>query len=61
MLWLAGTVTGNVIPPSEYPDPFQSAEETVMSELPAVNVPVCVAFEPTATFPKFIVDGLTPS
>jgi hypothetical protein len=53
----AGTVTGKVIPLSAYPVPFQAAEVTVMSEVPAVNVPCLTELLPTATFPKLKVAG----
>jgi hypothetical protein len=60
-LCAAGTVTGKVIPLTEYPCPFQAAEETVMSEVPAVNVPFWTPSLPTATFPKLMVEGSTTS
>lgn len=57
----AFTVTGKVIPLTEYPDPFQAAEETTTSPLLADKVPVNAELLPTATFPKFIVEGDTMS
>jgi len=55
------TVNGNVMPLTVYPSPFQSADETVTSELLAVRVPVIVFVLPTATFPKFKFGGLIAS
>lgn len=54
-------VTGKVIWLTEYPSPFQFAEETVISEPPAVNVPVRSLLLPTLTLPKFMLEGLTPN
>ena len=55
------TVTGNVIPLTEYPCPFQAAEDTATSALLAVRVPVKVELLPTATLPKASVEGVTAS
>jgi hypothetical protein len=57
----AATVTGNVMPLTEYPDPLQAAEETVTSAFLADKVPVKDELLPTATFPKFSEDGDTAS
>ena len=57
----AATVTGNVIPVTEYPDPLQAAEETVTSAFVADKVPVKDELLPTATFPKFSEEGDTAS
>jgi hypothetical protein len=38
-LFPAATVTGKLIPLTEYPDPFQAALDTVTLEVPAVSVP----------------------
>jgi hypothetical protein len=57
----AATVSGNAIPLTEYPSPFQSADVTVTRELPALSVPVLVALSPTATLPKSRLEGDTTS
>jgi len=57
----AGTVVGNVIPLSAYPEPFQLAEDTTIAADPAVSVPLLVWLLPTFTDPKFIEDGVTDS
>ncbi len=57
----AGTVTGNVIPLTAYPDPFHAADETTTSEPVADKVPVNTELLPTATLPKFNVAGVTDS
>jgi hypothetical protein len=57
----AATVTGNVIPLTEYPDPLQAADETITSAFVADNVPVIDELLPTATFPKFNAEGETAS
>jgi hypothetical protein len=60
-LWPAATVTGNVIPLSEYPSPDWSTVETVTVELLAVRDPVLEELLPTATLPKATVVGDTES
>jgi hypothetical protein len=55
------TITGNVIPLTEYPDPLQAAEDTVTSAFVADKVPVKDELLPTATFPKLSDDGDTAS
>jgi hypothetical protein len=57
----ACTVAGKLIPPTAYPPPLHSADETVILDGPAVSDPVCVALFPTITFPKFIAAGDTTS
>lgn len=54
-------VAGKVIPLTEYPEPFQAAEETTTSALVADRVPVRDELLPTATLPKLNVDGETAS
>jgi len=51
------TVVGKVIPVTEYPVPFQAADETETSALLAVSVPVRFLVLPTFTLPKDNVDG----
>ena len=58
-LFPAATVIGNVIPLTEYPEPFQAADETTTSALGADKVPVKDELLPTFTFPKFSVEGET--
>jgi len=41
------------------PSPLQSAEVTVILELPAVNWPICVFHVPTVTLPKLSLAGET--
>jgi hypothetical protein len=53
----AASVTGKVIPLTEYPGPFQLAEEIVTAEAPAVSVPVLMLLLPTVTFPKASWEG----
>jgi hypothetical protein len=60
-VWPAVTLIGKEIPLTEYPDPLQAADETVTSALAADRVPVKDELLPTATFPKFSVDGDTAS
>jgi len=43
------------------PSPLQSAEVTVILELPAVNWPIWVFHVPTVTFPKVSLAGETAS
>lgn len=57
----AGIVTGNVIPLSEKPDPFQFAVETVTFEEAAVSVPLWLWLLPTLMLAKFMLAGLTAS
>lgn len=49
------------MPLTEYPEPFQAADETVTSDLLAERVAVKDELPPTATFPKFSDEGETPS
>ena len=58
-LFPAATVIGNVIPLTEYPEPFQAADETTTSALEADKEPIKDELLPTFTFPKFSVDGET--
>lgn len=55
------TVVGNVIPLTEYPLPFQPAEETVTSAFVAWRVPVKFELLPRFTLPKARVEGVTES
>lgn len=55
----AAMVTGNVIPVSEKPDPFQLALDTVTFELAAIREPVFVCVLPTGTLPKLNAELLT--
>src|SRR5690348_12178131 len=57
----AATLTGKVIPLTENPSPFQSAEVTATPASPAVMVPVMVDFCPTGTWPKLKLTGDTAS
>lgn len=50
-----------MIPLTEYPDPFQAAEETTTLAFVADKVPVKDELPPTATFPKLRDDGDTAS
>jgi len=59
VVWPTATVTGNVIPVTEYPDPLQAAVEMVTSAVVADKLPFKVAVFPTATLPKFNVEGET--
>jgi hypothetical protein len=61
VLFPAATVTGKVIPLTEYPDPLQVAEETTTSAFVADKVPVKDELLPTVTLPKFSVEGETAS
>jgi hypothetical protein len=55
-------VTGKEIPLTENGDPVvMPAEVTVTEPLLALNVAVCFLFDPTVTFPKFMLTGLTAS
>jgi hypothetical protein len=55
-------VTGNEIPLTENGDPVvMPAEVTVTEPLLALNVAVCFWLDPTVTFPKFMLAGLTAS
>ncbi len=56
-----GTVIGNVIPLTEYPEPIHAAEETTTSAFVAYRVPFKEELSPTATFPKFSAAGETAS
>lgn len=58
-LFPAVIVTGNVMPLTEYPVPFQSAVVMVMSALLADNVPDNEELLPTLTLPKLNDDGET--
>jgi hypothetical protein len=51
------TVSGKVMPLSEYPSPFQAAEDSVIRERPAVKVPVWLLVVHMGTEPKFTVPG----
>ena len=55
----AASVTGNEIPLTENPGPFQLALETVTLFELALSVPVMFLLLPTFTVPKFRVVGLT--
>lgn len=57
----AATVTGNVIPLTEYPDPLHPAEEMVTLAFVADKVPVKFELLSTATFPKLSEEGDTAS
>jgi hypothetical protein len=55
----AGTLTGKLIPLTEYPEPLHNADETVTSAVEAESVPFNDELLPTATLPKFKVEGDT--
>ena len=55
------TVSGKVMPLTEYPAPFHAADETVTSELVAWIVPVRFLLLPTLTLPKDSCVGVTAS
>src|SRR5215813_8444379 len=52
MLWPLAMVTGKAMPVIENSELVPEAEETVIAEPLAVNVPVITAFVPTLTLPK---------
>ncbi len=57
----AAIVVGNVIPPKEYPEPFQLAEDIVTLAPPALSVPFWEWLVPTTRLPKLIDAGVTES
>ena len=57
----AATLIGKVTPLTEYPEPLHDADETVTSAVEADSVPGNEELLPTATLPKFNVDGDTAS
>jgi hypothetical protein len=60
-LWPEAIVSGEEIPLTENSVPVMLAEDTVTGPFVVVNVAVCLWLEPTVTFPKLMLPGLTAS
>lgn len=58
-LWPAAIVLGNVSPENVNSELFTCAEESVTEPFAADRVKVNLVEEPTVTFPKFKLEGLT--
>ena len=61
MLFPAGTVTGRFNPRMANSELVDSSDEMVTAAFEAVSVACRLALDPTVTFPKLSVAGVTPS
>jgi hypothetical protein len=60
-LWPEAIVSGKEIPLTENSVPVMLAEDTITGPLVAVSLAACLLLDPTVTFPKLMLAGLTAS